>query len=366
MGTFTNRSYFVLCYFCFFAIAAANVIGCTVPVFQYALQNWQSAIYKVEINTTENPSAQEADIIAKLKSNPSAANYKIDVKVENDKTSQLTVYFPTGDIAWEKSLSQEAIEILLDSPVRKEMAKRLIRGETAVWILIESGDKAKDDSAENTLQQQLRRLEKEITLASNSIEDDPQDDPSMQVDRVDIKFSIIRIDRKDKNEEFFIASLLKSEEDLTSFDEPIAIPVFGRSIALYALVGKGITPVNIERACRFIAGPCSCVLKAENPGTDLLVSANWDDAVIDEPLIKEIELPELTSITSANYQNRDINSNIDTNSEDEYELVLLSDNVKEEMKKNDPKLIINVAFIFVAAIVLLGVVTIVTKTKKKK
>ena len=77
-------------------------------------------------------------------------------------------------------------------------------------------------------------------------------------------------------------------------------------------------------------------------------------------MIKEIELPELTSITNANYQN------IDTNSEDEYELVLLSDNVKEEMKKNDSKLIINVAFIFVAAIVLLGVVTTVTKNKKKK
>ncbi len=360
MGRFMNRSYLVLCGLCFFAISAAKVAGCTIPVFQYALQNWQSSIYKIEINTSKDSSTQEADIIAKLKSNPSAANYKIDVKAENDKTPELTIYFPTGNIAWKKPLSQEAIEILLNSPARTEMAKRLIMGEAAVWLLLESGDKAKDDSAENTLQQQLRRLEKEITLASNSIEDDPQDDPSMQVDSIDIKFSVIRINRKDKNEEFFIASLLKSEEDLTSFDEPIALPVFGRSIALYALVGKGITPVNIERACRFIAGPCSCVLKAENPGTDLLVSANWDDAVIDEPLIKEIELPELTSITNANYQN------IDTNSEDEYELVLLSDNVKEEMKKNDSKLIINVAFIFVAAIVLLGVVTTVTKNKKKK
>jgi len=162
---------------------------------------------------------------------------------------------------------------------------------------------------------------------------------------------------------------LRTEDDLASFDdEPIAFPVFARSIALYALLGQGITPVTIERACRFLAGPCSCVVKAENPGTDLLVSANWEDAVIDEPLIKEIELPELTSITIPNPQDTsiDVNSNINANSkQDEYTPIPLSDSVEEEIKKNDSKLIANVAIFFTAAIVLLGVFTIATKSKKK-
>jgi hypothetical protein len=75
-------------------------------------------------------------------------------------------------------------------------------------------------------------------------------------------------------------SLLNSEPDLHEYsDQPLAFPVFGRGIVLYALVGKGISPETIKSASSFIVGPCSCQVKEQNPGFDLLLSHDWDGAV---------------------------------------------------------------------------------------
>jgi hypothetical protein len=69
----------------------------------------------------------------------------------------------------------------------------------------------------------------------------------------------------------------------------MAIPVFGRGRALYALVGKGIAADVIEEACVFLTGGCQCTVKAQNPGVDLIMNVDWDKMVVptqpdDEPL----------------------------------------------------------------------------------
>ncbi|MDE2714511.1 MAG: hypothetical protein OSB74_09135, partial [Verrucomicrobiota bacterium] len=72
-------------------------------------------------------------------------------------------------------------------------------------------------------------------------------------------------------------TLLNSEDDLKELQhEPMAFPVFGRGRALNALVGKGINADMIDEASAFLSGPCSCQVKRQNPGFDLLTSVNWD------------------------------------------------------------------------------------------
>ncbi|HVJ87615.1 MAG TPA: hypothetical protein VM452_18285, partial [Caulifigura sp.] len=56
-------------------------------------------------------------------------------------------------------------------------------------------------------------------------------------------------------------------------------PVFGRLRALLPLVGPGITPENIRGSARFLAGACSCQVKEQNPGFDLLMNAHWDELI---------------------------------------------------------------------------------------
>ena len=89
--------------------------------------------------------------------------------------------------------------------------------------------------------------------------------------------------------------MLASEPDLRELAGPQAFPVFGRGRVLYALVNRGINKDNIAEGCAFLVGGCSCVVKAENPGTDLLMSVNWEGALAGQSAA-EPELPPLTGV----------------------------------------------------------------------
>jgi hypothetical protein len=89
--------------------------------------------------------------------------------------------------------------------------------------------------------------------------------------------------------------LLNSEPDLAEYDEPIAIPVFGRGRTSFALVGAGIHEGTIGDSCRFVCGDCSCQVKEQNPGRDLLMAVDWDGRVTGSAM-PEPELPALTGI----------------------------------------------------------------------
>jgi len=104
-----------------------------------------------------------------------------------------------------------------------------------------------------------------------------------------MQFSTITVRRDDPAEQFLINSLLRSEDDLLDFDEPLAFPVFGQGRVLYALVGKGISTATVRAASQFIGGPCSCQVKNQNPGFDLLLDYDWTKAVGDVLISEPIE-----------------------------------------------------------------------------
>jgi hypothetical protein len=92
-----------------------------------------------------------------------------------------------------------------------------------------------------------------------------------------------------------VSSLLESEPDLTQQDEPIAFPVFGRGRALYALLGAGIQESNIMEACESLLAWCSCEIKAQSPGTDLLISADWSKP-FGGRMVEDPEIPPLAGL----------------------------------------------------------------------
>ena len=60
-------------------------------------------------------------------------------------------------------------------------------------------------------------------------------------------------------------------------------PVFGRARALASMKGSTIDLDLIEETSRFLCGACSCQVKAQNPGFDLLAMAQWDSIFGDQP-----------------------------------------------------------------------------------
>ncbi|HSG68992.1 MAG TPA: hypothetical protein VLA12_01180, partial [Planctomycetaceae bacterium] len=178
---------------------------------------------------------------------------------------------------WSGELTIANTEPLTDSPARKQIVKRLISGDSVVWVLLESGDKQKDDLAFELLNAEIALLQAKLKLP----EIDKQDlaDLSVAPESLKISFSAVRVSKDDAAEGPFVEMLLGVEPDLRDKDfinQPMVFPVFGRGRALYALVGDGIAADLIEEAGQFLTGACQCTVKRDNPGVDLLMSVDWD------------------------------------------------------------------------------------------
>jgi hypothetical protein len=200
---------------------------------------------------------------------------------------QMTVYFPLGtynrEPFWRKPLTKDAVKELVDSPLRKDIARRLLGGDSVVWILLGSGNRQKDDEAAELLREQLSGLQDTLKLPGFPTAADENISFSENALMLRPAFSLVNLRRDDPEEAFLVASLLRTEQGLLEIHEPMVFPVFGRGRVLYALTGRGINKGNIAQTCRFLCGPCACEVKAINPGGDLLITAGWDEVI--EPML---------------------------------------------------------------------------------
>ena len=257
--------------------------ACDTPVYRYALENWPADSYRATVLHRGVLSADQQRLVDHLKERATSANVVVQVidldrpqgdiperfrAVDLSAGPALIVNYPTGTKietdAWSGPLSADAVDVLFDSPARRETARRLHAGET-VWLLLESGQKADDETAAKVVGENL---------------------PAIPVS------SVLRVRRDDPAERMLVRMLLGSEPDLAGRAEPMAFPVFGRGRVLYALVGPGITAENVRRAGSFLGGDCSCTVKRDNPGIDLLLTADWSDvrtgdAGVETPAVRE-------------------------------------------------------------------------------
>ncbi|MFH1744460.1 MAG: hypothetical protein ABIH23_36110 [bacterium] len=286
-------------------LCASPIRACDVPVFRYALERWPADLYEAIVIHGEALSAEDKAMVDRLeeaaRDGGAQCNYSVQLvdlatlseeivqrfsipESSTDFPWMVVLYprsIPSNTAVWSGHLTSSVVEALMDSPIRRELAKRILGGESAVWVLLESGDPDKDNQAATLLETQLKELGNVLELPEQTygfpIQMDAVDATD---DELHIGFSLIRVSRTAPKDEFLVNMLTGSEEDLAEYaSEPMAFPIYGRGRILYALVGKGITGENIREACEFLVGPCSCQVKALNPGTDLLMAVDWERAL---------------------------------------------------------------------------------------
>ena len=298
------------------ALCAAPASACDTPVFRYALERWPPDTYRVVVfhdkplSATQQPAVdylQRASAEGGGSANMTVRLVDLSDKVDpstqalwraqgSAKLPHVVVVYPlgtaSGAAAWRGSLSTFTAEAIVDSPARRRIADRILADHSGVWVLVESGDKAKDEAAADLLAEQLSKMPKALELPARFVELQTATDNQEAGDVPAIKFSLMRLSRSDPAEAVLLAALLGSEPDLNGryASQPIAFPVFGRGRALYALVGKGINERNVLEACAHLVGMCSCEVKDQNPGTDLLMATDWDAEMAGRPTAV-IELP---------------------------------------------------------------------------
>lgn len=302
MNRFTLRTKWLVSLSAFVVCVSASVLfACQVPVFRYALERWSPEAYPVVIISPSEMSEDEKRRLMGNESDSIGKLLQIDWKKANESLSPdllrlwkskasdkgvVVAYYPEksdlrGNVAYTAPLQAGSLSDMVTSPIRREIATRLSAGESAVWILLESGNKAKDQAAREAIEGQLALDEEWLMLPSaEEMEIKPEILDNVKI-KLRVDFSVMNLSRNDPQEKFLIDSLLNSEPDLKDFDEPVAFPIFGRGLVLYALVGKGINSDTIRAASKFICGPCSCQVKEQNPGFDLLLEHSWEQSVGD-------------------------------------------------------------------------------------
>ncbi|MDG2382451.1 MAG: hypothetical protein P8N76_12345 [Pirellulaceae bacterium] len=326
-----KRTFFWLLVCCYFVGMGGSAWGCNIPVFRYALENWQPDPYSVFILHQGDLTSEQAALASALRSksveNQAICNANVFVvdtrELAPDAKSAMELPIGTVDYlrrwlehssnasptivtlfpnhppqslpAWHGDFNEANLRALLDSPLRREIAQRILDGQSAVWVLVESGNTAADEAAFRQLEKLLIDAPKLVSLPDQElIETDEEYNPDNEIE-LKVEFSALRVSRDASDEAAIVSMLLGSEEDLREFNEPIAIPVYGRGRTYYALVGKGINADTVNDNCQFMCGACSCQIKQDNPGIDLLMAMDWKN-LITESAMEDIALPELTGI----------------------------------------------------------------------
>jgi hypothetical protein len=323
------------------AIAAPSLRACQTPVFRYALEKWPVDYYPLLVYHDAPLSDEDQKVIDWLEEVQETEGSQISLHVLDisKPTSQpasqpatqpdlspaeaqnryvLKRFPPPADVqmpamilrysarpgpkgavwpvVYSGRLNGKLIRSVMNSPARKEVAKRILSGDSSVWILVESGAKAKDEAAAKTLQTGLALMNKELQLPEQPPA--PPAEEGYEDDAVSIElkvaFTMLRISRTDPAEKMFVKMLLGSEDGLDK-GEPVAFPIYGRGRALAGFVGDEIEAENIEDACVFMVGRCSCQVKNLNPGTDMMFSVDWDAALMGEKMMTMPDPPKFVT-----------------------------------------------------------------------
>jgi hypothetical protein len=292
------------------AALLAGIIGgescataCSVPVFRYALERFPSDPYEFVVFHRGPLSAETKQLVAVTESLADDANWPVNLKVRTvdlaAATAEKPAWTPAPDArlpwlviippggseetaAWSGPLQADDVQSLVDSPARREVVRRLMKGDSAVFLLVESGRKEADAAVAKLLQTTLANMEKSLQLPTDDGTGGPRSALPLK-----IAFSTLRVRRDDPAERGLLKILSPTQEKKQDRAEPIVYPIFGRGRILDALSGKALTADTFQEIGEFLCGSCSCSLKGQLPGGDLLMAAPWDAILQGDKLAEE-------------------------------------------------------------------------------
>lgn len=263
---------------------ALSAPGGPLPLYRAALLNVPAGKFEVAVFHRGALSESEEQLVNELRDAPKTAGanlevYSVDLvgnleeRLQNLWDSQTNAVLPwlavrPPDVGgesrsiWSGPLKREVVAALLDSPARRKIAEGLIRGDVAVWVLLECGDVMRDEAAVDRLSSELKAMETRLQTNTHGA-------------ATAIGFSLVRITQNDEAEELLINTLVRGDRGLRT--KPAAYPVFGRGRILPALTGRHLSDEAIRKCCVLLTTALTnAVTNIYAPGRELLLNASWD------------------------------------------------------------------------------------------
>ncbi len=277
--------------------------ACDTPVYRYAMYRWQPAPYEIYYfydetsGPIDNPVHQ---IVNKYVDDEQQPANLVSLPVDLSKDKELKSVPPDVKQAWLKredralpahmvvtpmgvelftgTLDEAAVKSLVESPARQQLAQQLESGCAGVLLLLTCDDETANQAAEKEVRDLIKAVaDGKVNLfqppPSAFGEPAPQPNEDKQV-KPEVGF--VKVSRTDAKEAWFVRSLLTVESDLKDFNDPMVFAMYGRGRALPPYIGKGITSDNLGDCIQFLSGACSCTVKEQNPGADMLVRYDWE------------------------------------------------------------------------------------------
>lgn len=299
-------------------------MACQVPVFRYALERWESDNYQLFlVSPTELSSAQQTEI-ASFTEKAKTANLKFQQvqlnslseqelwklpQIDTSVTEPTLYLFAPGDTTkpvFVAPYSNESLKAILDSSARKTIVKELIDGTSCVWLIVhrDMPERAKELQAQ--LDTYLAQTAEQLELPEGIIGSEQRHEINKDTDLDDvlrssiplkIAFSSQTLDATNAEESIFIKTLLHGlPPQIQQLEEPLVFPIFGRGRKIDPLQASDINLQNILAGSQYLCGACSCQVKEQNPGSDLLINEDWPRYLTEGLAIVDKDLPPLSGV----------------------------------------------------------------------
>lgn len=247
--------------------------GCTIPVFRFALDRWEADKFRLVLPASATRDAALQDLLRPLRANGKA---NLDITTGRDSavtTATLSHSCESDRPLWSGTLDKAALDALLDSPARQQIRDHILAGDSAIWVIVDGGGPL-DAAAVERVEKRLKFLEQ---VAALPIQD--PNDPDSQLGPgppLRLKFSTLRIQRDNPAETTLIHMLAGPKGEIDPATTPFAAVIFGKGRVLGAWPLALLDDRSLEETSMFLVGRCSCRLKNENPGWDLLLNVDWE------------------------------------------------------------------------------------------
>jgi hypothetical protein len=214
---------------------------------------------------------------------------------------------------------------ITDSPVRRKVGKLLEDGNALVFLVLGGKDEAKNKAAEKVARDVAAKAAAgeiaisfaagfarpteyipEPTAGPTQGESGPKPQTKPQTKPADgaaektrgeadaaaeaqqpeaknpnvLKVAVVSLSRTDPAEKWLVKTLMLSDPGLEDFqDDTLVFTVYGRGRAMPPFARDMISIERLAGDVMFVGGACSCTIKGQNPGFDLLMKWDWEPAV---------------------------------------------------------------------------------------
>src|SRR5688572_14967305 len=241
-------------------MAAPGLMACSVPVFRYALERWPPSTYELWLFHQGPLSTAHQQLAAELDREVVAGNAQANLHIQwVDVNGALSpeaakawagqqagsfphatlLFAPHGSasgVAYAGPVDAAALRGLIHSPRRQEVVQRLLGGDSAVWLFVDSGVPAVDDPAFERLTVTLNQMAKELKLP----EPDPTDgDVRLAAgdSPLTVSFPVVRISRNDAAEQGLVTLLTGAFTPAPTATQPFTVAITGQGRAIAMLSG---------------------------------------------------------------------------------------------------------------------------------